>query len=109
MSLPAFGLAVREENRTALELGLVNAAEITFERADDPLRLAPYLDPDGFDYVSLHALKLSVCSPDPPPNEYLDALASSARENGADAISDHLGFTRAGSGGAEIGHFAPPP
>ena len=32
-----------------------------------------------------------------------------AEENGARAISDHLGFTRDGAGGFDIGHFVLPP
>lgn len=104
----AFGLAVREENRALLENGRVEAAELTFERADDPLRIGPFLATDDLRYVSVHALKLSVASPDPPPDDYVEALAAFAREHGADAVSDHLGFTRGGRSG-EIGHFVPPP
>ena len=39
--------------------------EITFERAGEPLRVERYLGDLDFDYVSTHALKLSVGSPDP--------------------------------------------
>ncbi len=109
MTSPPVGLAVREENRGLLDDPLVAAAEITFERADDPLRLDPYLDRNGLEHVSVHALKLSVASADPPRSDYLDALAEIADENDADSVSDHLGFTRSGDDGTEIGHFAPPP
>ncbi len=109
MTGPAIGLAVREENRSLLELTEVRAAEITLERADDPLRLAPYIDRDSLDYVSVHCLKMSLASPDPPPEHYLSFLADVASECSADAISDHLGFTRDHARGGEIGHFAPPP
>lgn len=106
LNRPAIGLAVREENRLVLSDPLITAAEITFERADDPLRLTPYLDPDDFEHVSVHALKLSVASADPPRSDYIDALVAVAAENNAESISDHLGFTRNGDGGAEIGHFS---
>lgn len=106
---PRVGLAVREENRTVLNHPSVDAVEITFERADDPLRVEPYLDREAFGYVSVHSLKLSVASADPPRRDYLDALAAVVDENGAQAVSDHLGFTRHGNNGVEIGHFAPPP
>jgi uncharacterized protein (UPF0276 family) len=50
-----------------------------------------------------------VASPEPPVRRYLDALVAIARENGAVAITDHLGFTHAEAGGASIGHVAAPP
>lgn len=106
---PAIGYAIREQNRMILDDPAINAAEITFERADDPLRVDRYIGDLEFDHVSVHALKLSVASPDPPGREYLDALKSIADENGARSISDHLGFTRDGHDGVEMGHFAPPP
>lgn len=106
---PRVGLAVREENRAVLGNPSVEAVEITLERADDPLRIEPYLDRDSFGYVSVHALKLSVASADRPRRDYLDALSAVVEENGAHAVSDHLGFTRHGNDGVEIGHFAPPP
>ena len=78
--------------------------------ADDPLRVDRYVgDERDFDYVSVHALKLSPASPEPPAREYLDALRAIAEENGAASVSDHLGFTRDGDRGVEMGHFAPPP
>jgi hypothetical protein len=40
---------------------------------------------------------------------YIDKLRQIALENGAESVSDHLGFTRDGVDGMEIGHFAPPP
>jgi len=107
--LPAIGYAVREQNRPILDDPAINAAEITFERADDPLRVDRYLHDAEFDYVSVHALKLSVASPDPPAGHYMRALKAIAQENEARSVSDHLGFTRDGEGGVEMGHFAPPP
>jgi uncharacterized protein (UPF0276 family) len=62
-----------------------------------------------FEHVSVHALKLSVASPEPPGERYMKALKAIALENGAGTISDHLGFTRDGHNGVEMGHFAPPP
>lgn len=107
--LPAIGYAIREQNRPVLGDPAINAAEITFERANDPLRLERYIRDDEFDYVSVHALKLSVASPEPPNRDYMDTLHAIAVENGACSISDHLGFTRDGDAGVEMGHFAPPP
>ena len=95
--------------RAVLSNPLLNAVEITFERADDPLRLDRYLGQLEFDYVSVHALKLSVGSPDPPSDDYLRAIGEIAGENGAASISDHLGFTRDGHGGVELGPFSPLP
>ena len=66
--VPAIGYAIREQNRPFLTDEAINAAEITFERADDPLRVERYVRDVDFDYVSVHALKLSVASPDPPEN-----------------------------------------
>jgi uncharacterized protein len=107
--LPPIGYALREENRKVLAHPLINAVEILFERADNPLDCEPYLGDLSFDYCSVHALKLSPCSPQPPAREYLDALRALAKENGAAAISDHLGFTRDADDGLEIGHFSLPP
>jgi uncharacterized protein (UPF0276 family) len=39
----------------------------------------------------------------------MKALKAIAIENGARSVSDHLGFTRDGHHGVEMGHFAPPP
>lgn len=107
--LPAIGYAIREQNRPILGDPAINAAEITFERADVPLRVDRYIQEMEFDHVSVHALKLSVASPEPPGERYLKALKAIAVENGAQSISDHLGFTRDGHNGVEMGHFAPPP
>ena len=107
--VPAIGYAIREQNRYVLDDPAINAAEITFERADEPLRVNRYIRDMDFDVVSVHALKLSVASPDPPGLAYLQALKAIAEENGACSISDHLGFTRDSDDGVEIGHFAPPP
>ena len=105
----AIGYAIREENRPILDDPAINGVEITFERSDDPLRVDRYVGGGQFDYVSVHALKLSVASPEPPGRDYLDAMLAIAQENGAASVSDHLGFTRDGHNGVEIGHFAPPP
>lgn len=108
--IPVTGYALREQNRYVFDDPAINAVEVTFERADDPLRVARYIGDDvDFDHVSLHALKLSPGSPDPPGQQYLTALKAIAEENGATSISDHLGFTRDGHNGVEMGHFAPVP
>jgi uncharacterized protein (UPF0276 family) len=106
---PRIGYALHEENRPVLDDPAIDAVEITFERADDPLRVERYLGGLEFEHVSVHALKLSVCSPEPPRRAYLEALKAIAGENGAAGISDHLGFTRDRNAGLELGHFAPPP
>lgn len=106
---PSFGYALREQNRPVLTDPSIDAVEITFERADDPLRVDRYLGNLDFRHVSVHALKLSVSSPDPPGQQYLAALKAIAEENGAETVSDHLGFTRSAHDGVEMGHFAPPP
>ena len=107
--LPAIGFAIREENRYVFDEPALTGVEITFERAEDPLRLNRYVGERDFDHVSVHALMLSVASPDAPRRAYLEALRDMADENGAASVSDHLGFTRNGDGGMEMGHFAPPP
>ena len=108
MDIPC-GYNVRPENHHILDDALVDAAEITFERADDPLRIEPYVDPMQFRYVGVHALKLSPCSLERPPLEYLAALKEIAVENGAQGISDHLGFTRSADAGHSLEHFVPCP
>jgi uncharacterized protein (UPF0276 family) len=107
--VPAIGYAIREQNRPILDDPAINAAEITFERADDPLRVDKYVRDMDFDLVSVHALKLSVASPDAPGLNYLEALKAIAQENNCESVSDHMGFTRDGHDGVEMGHFAPPP
>lgn len=107
--VPGIGYALREQNRYVLNDPAINAVEITFERADDPLRIDRYLGEQEFEHVGIHALKLSVASPDAPGQNYLDTLRAIAEENDAQSISDHLGFTRDGHNGVEMGHFAPPP
>ena len=72
--VPANGYALREQNRYILDDPAIDGVEITFERADEPLRVARYLDDLQFGYVSIHAMKISVGSPDPPRRDYLDAL-----------------------------------
>ena len=106
--LPGIDYALREQNQSIFDDPAINAAEITFERAHDPLRVHRYIGEPVFDYVSVHALKLSVARPDPPREDYLATLKSIAVENGAATVSDHLGFTRNGNNGVESGHFAPP-
>jgi uncharacterized protein (UPF0276 family) len=104
------GYALREQNRLIVEREpAVTAVEITFERADDPLRTDCYLQGAHVPYVSVHALKMSPASADPPDRKYLDAIRAIALENDAQSVSDHLGFTRSGDRGAEMGHFALPP
>jgi uncharacterized protein (UPF0276 family) len=108
--VPAIGYAIREQNRSILiDEPAVNAVEITFERADDPLRVERYVGDIDVDYVSVHALKLSPGSPEPPGQQYLEALKAIAIENGAASVSDHLGFTRDVHEGVEMGHFVPVP
>lgn len=107
---PAIGYGVREENRHILDDPAINAAEITFEQADDPLHIDRYLGHDhDFDVVSVHSLELSVACPEPPPRKYLEGIKAIAEENGAQSISDHLGFTRDGNGRIAMGHFQSPP
>jgi uncharacterized protein (UPF0276 family) len=79
-----------------------------FQRASHPLRLVPYLDGLNFAYASVHTLELSVVSPEPPSLTYLDALVAIAKENGAVAITDHLGFNQGEPGGANVGHVTAP-
>lgn len=107
--IPATGYALRDANRDFANDTAWTAVEIDFARADHPLRTEPYLKGFSFDYVSVHALELSVSSPNPPENRFLDALIEVAEENGAAAITDHLGFTHAEPGGAGVGHVTTPP
>ena len=107
--LPAIGYGIRPENRPVLDDPAITGVEITLEHADDPLRVDRFIGPQELDYVSVHALEMSVASPEPPATRYLDTLRAIAEENGARAISDHLGFTRDGNSGVGMGHFAPPP
>ena len=58
--LPAIGYAIREQNRPILDDPAINAAEITFERANDPLRVERYVREHDFDLVSVHALIMAV-------------------------------------------------
>lgn len=107
--LPATGYAMRDENRPYADDPAWTAVEIDFKRADHPLRTEPFLQGLAFDYVSVHTLDLSICSPEPPDPRYLDALVEVAHENGAQAITDHLGFTHGVKGGAGVGHVMAPP
>lgn len=107
--IPAIGYAIREQNRPILDDPAIDAAEISFERANDPLRVERYTGDVEFDYVSVHAFKLSVAGSEPPGSRYLEALKSIASENGATSISDHLGLSRGGNRRVDLGQFAPPP
>jgi uncharacterized protein (UPF0276 family) len=107
--IPAIGYALREQNRLIFDDPAIDAVEVTFERADDPLRVERYIGDLQPRYASIHALKLSPGSPDPPSEDYLARLKAIARENDARSISDHLGFTRDAAEGTELGHFAPVP
>lgn len=107
--LPATGYALRNENRPFADDPAWNAVEVDFLRACHPLRTEPFLTGLNFDYVSIHSLELSVCSPDAPDPRFLDALVEIARENRAVAITDHLGFTHGVAGGAGVGHVTAPP
>lgn len=104
----ATGYALREENRPYAGNADWNAVEIDFQRASHPLRTKSYLDGLTFDYVSVHALEISISSPAPPERRYLDALVDVARENNAAAITDHLGFSH-GRRGPGAGHVMTPP
>jgi uncharacterized protein (UPF0276 family) len=106
---PAIGYAMREQNRMILDDPAIDAVEIAFDRANDPLRAAPFLGERDLEYVSVHSRRLSVGSVDPPAWNDLEALYSIAQENGAAAISAHLGFTLDRDHGAETGHCAPLP
>lgn len=107
--LPAIGYALRDDNRPYATDELWTGVEIDFQRAFHPLRIAPYLHGLSFNYISLHALEISVASPEPPRPTFLEALVDVADENGAVAITDHLGFTHAQEGGAGVGHVTAPP
>ncbi len=107
--LPAIGYGIRRENRKIQDDPAINGVEITFEHADEPLRTSRFLGMQNFDYVSVHALELSVTSPEGPPADYMAGMKAVAEENGAAAVSDHLGFTRDHNQGIGMGHFAPPP
>ena len=106
--LPAIGYAMRQDNLSVIDEPAWTGVEINFQEANNPLRLVPYLHGASFAYVSVHTLDLSVASPDPPPRSYLDALVAVAEENGAVAITDHLGFNRGEPGGANAGHVTAP-
>src|SRR5687768_1501493 len=107
--LPATGYALRDANRPYADDPAWTGVEIDFQHADHPLRSEPLLAGLDFDYVSLHTLELSVSSPEPPDAKYLDAVLAVAQENGAVAITDHLGFTHGAKDGAGIGHVTAPP
>lgn len=106
--LPATGYALREANLPYVGNADWNAVEVDFQRASHPLRTRAYLDGLTFDYVSVHALEISISSPAPPAPRYLDALVEVAQENHAVAITDHLGFSH-GRRGPGAGHVMTPP
>ncbi len=106
--LPAIGYAMRHDNLSVIDEPAWTGVEINFQEASNPLRLVPYLHGSSFAYVSVHTLDLSVASPDPPPRSYLDALVAVAQENGAVAITAHLGFNHGEPGGANAGHVTAP-
>src|SRR5262245_42223 len=107
--LPATGYALREENQPYAGNADWNAVEVDFQRACHPLRRGPYLADLSFDYVSIHALEVSICSAEQPAANYVDRLVEVAAENGAVAITDHLGFSHAGPSGHGAGHVMTPP
>jgi uncharacterized protein (UPF0276 family) len=106
--LPAIGYALSQDNRAVADEPAWSGVEINFQGASHPLRLVPYLDGLNFAYTSVHTLELSVASPEPPSLTYLDALVAIAKENGAVAITDHLGFNQGEPGGANVGHVTAP-
>jgi hypothetical protein len=60
------GYLIREQDRLILTDPEIDAAEILFERADDPLRADRYPGDYDLDYLSIHARALSVGSAAPP-------------------------------------------
>jgi uncharacterized protein len=106
---PHIGYAIREPNRPFLSDPSIDAAEITFERANNSLRTSPYIGDLDFAYVSVHALRLSPACPEPPPRDYLDDLKAIADENGAVAVSDHLCLTSDAVRKTDVGFFVPCP
>ena len=107
--VPAIGYGIRKENRLILDEPAINGVEITFENADEPLRVDRFVGWRDFDYVSLHGLEMSIASADLVPRSYLEAMQEIVEENGVVAVSDHLGFTRDTVHKVGMGHFAPPP
>ncbi|HVX16029.1 MAG TPA: DUF692 family protein [Pirellulales bacterium] len=107
--LPFTGYAMREQNRAFADDPAWTGVEIDFQRANYALRVDPYLHEHSLEYVSVHALELSVASVEPPRWRYLAELAAVAEENGAVAISDHLGLNDARRGGPAVGHVIAPP
>ena len=105
---PATGYALREANLPYAGNANWNAVEVDFQRASHPLRTRAFLNGLTFDYVSIHALEISISSPTPPAPRYLDALVAVAQENHAVAITDHLGFSHCHRGPG-AGHVMTPP
>jgi uncharacterized protein (UPF0276 family) len=105
---PFTGYAMRDQNRAFADDPAWTGVEIDFHRASHALRVNPYLHRHSFSYVSVHALELSVASLDPPRRRYLNELAAVAQENGAAAVSDHLGFNDARRDGPAVGHVIAP-
>ena len=88
--MPAIGYAIREQNRPVLDDDSITAAEITFERADDPLRLETFIQDNEFDYVSVHALKLSPAASQPVAKAVSSPLAQVA-QNVSHAVPQQKG------------------
>ncbi len=107
--LPAFGYTFREDDRIELESPAFDAAQIPFDLADNPLRTSRYLGDADFEYVSVRSRRLSIAGPDLPGANLLAALGEVVFENGANAISEVVGFSGVVRQGVEIGGVTPPP
>lgn len=105
----AIGRTLGTTKDSSADDSALSAVEILFERSNDPLRVDRALGDCDHEYVSVRSQLLSLGSPDPPAWSVLDELHAIAFENGACAVSDHLGFTRAGNQGIELACVAPLP
>ncbi len=92
--IPAIGYSVRPHQHVVLDDAVINAAEISIDRPDTPLRVGRYVSECCFDHVSLHAAKLSLAGKDEPQRKLLEDLREIAYLNNAETISDHLGIQR---------------
>jgi len=106
--IPAIGYSVRPHQHVVLDDSVINAAEITFDRPDVPLRVGRFVSECCFDHVSLHAAKLSLASSDEPSRKLLEDLREIAYQNNAATISDHLGVLRTSPSRAADQWFLPP-
>lgn len=107
--IPAIGYAVRPHQHIVLDDSVINAAEITFDRPDAPLRVGRYLSECCFDHVSLHASKLSLAGGGEPSRKVLEDLREIAYQNNAETVSDHLGVLRTSpSRSADLWYLPPP-